>query len=202
MKVLDLCSGLGGFSEAFVAAGHEVLRIENNPLLAEVPHTDIIDLFDVRDLLEENVADNGDAFLRNVDIILFSPPCYEFSLAFDAPRAVWARENAGIPYEPSMDLLECGMEIIELLKPKYWIIENVRGASPYFSQLLGRARQINDAYFFWGNFPSFAPGAFPSKAEKDERWNPLRANIRGKIPIQVSEALLEAIESQKCILDY
>jgi len=202
MKVLDLCSGLGGFSEAFVAAGHEVLRIENNPLLAEVPHTDIIDLFDVRDLLEENVADNGDAFLRNVDIILFSPPCYEFSLAFDAPRAVWARENAGIPYEPSMDLLECGMEIIELLKPKYWIIENVRGASPYFSQLLGRARQINEAYFFWGNFPSFVPETFPSKAEKDERWNPLRANVRGKIPIEISEALLAAIESQKCILDY
>jgi len=202
MKVLDLCSGLGGFSEAFVAAGHEVLRIENNPLLAEVPHTDIIDLFDVRDLLEENVADNGDAFLRNVDIILFSPPCYEFSLAFDAPRAVWARENAGIPYEPSMDLLECGMEIIELLKPRYWIIENVRGASPYFSQLLGRARQINEAYFFWGNFPSFVPGKFPSKAEKDERWNPLRANVRGRVPIEISSALLEAIESQKCILDY
>jgi len=202
MKVLDLCSGLGGFSEAFVAAGHEVLRIENNPLLAEVPHTDIIDLFDVRDLLEENVADNGDAFLRNVDIILFSPPCYEFSLAFDAPRAVWARENAGIPYEPSMDLLECGMEIIELLKPKYWIVENVRGASPFFSQILGRARQINDAYFFWGNFPSFVPAMFPSKAEKDERWNPLRANVRGKIPLEISEALLAAIESQKCILDY
>jgi len=152
MKVLDLCSGLGGFSEAFVAAGHEVLRIENNPLLAEVPHTDIIDIFDVRDLLEENVADNGDAFLRNVDIILFSPPCYEFSLAFDAPRAIHARENPGIPYEPSMDILECGWEIIHLLQPKYWIIENVRGASPYFSQLLGKPRQINEAYFFWGNF--------------------------------------------------
>jgi len=202
MKVLDLCSGLGGFSEAFVAAGHEVLRIENNPLLAEVPHTDIIDLFDVRDLLEEVREDNPDPFLQSVDVVLFSPPCYEFSLAFDAPRAIHARESPGIPYEPSMDLLECGMEIIELLKPRYWIIENVRGASPYFSQLLGRARQINEAYFFWGNFPSFVPAAFPSKAEKDERWNPLRANVRGKVPIEISKALLEAIQSQKCILDY
>jgi len=39
MKVLDLCSGLGGFSEAFLTAGHDVLRIENNPLLADVPNT-------------------------------------------------------------------------------------------------------------------------------------------------------------------
>jgi len=198
MKVLDLCSGLGGFSEAFVAAGHEVLRIENNPLLVDVAETKIQCIFELRDLLE----DNNESLLGDIDVILFSPPCYEFSLAFDAPRAVWSRENAGIPYEPSMDILECGMEIITILKPRYWIIENVRGASPYFSQLLGRARQINEAYFFWGNFPSFVPGAFPSKAEKDERWNPLRANVRGKIPIEISEALLKAIESQKCILDY
>ena len=53
MKVLDLCSGLGGFSEAFVAAGHEVLRIEHNPLLADVPHTKIMDIFEFRDWLED-----------------------------------------------------------------------------------------------------------------------------------------------------
>jgi len=205
MKVLDLCSGLGGFSEAFVTAGHEVIRIEDNYLLKDVPHTTLMCIFKLRDWIEDNlgkIRSSNVATLGKIDLILFSPPCYEFSLAFDAPRAIHARESPGIPYEPSMDILECGMEIIELLKPRYWIIENVRGASPYFSQLLGRSRQINDAYFFWGNFPSFVPATFPSKAEKDERWNPLRANVRGKVPIEISEALLEAIESQKCILDY
>jgi len=202
MKVLDLCSGLGGFSEAFVLAGHEVLRIENNPLLANVDKTDIIDIFDVRDLLEDIREDNPDPFLQSVDVILFSPPCLEFSLAFNAPRAIHLRERPNIPYEPSMDILECGLDIIRLLKPRYWVVENVRGASPFFSQLMGKPRQINEAYFFWGNFPSFVPEAFPSKAEKDERRDPMRANIRAKVPIEISEALLEAIQSQKCILDY
>jgi site-specific DNA-cytosine methylase len=202
MKVLDLCSGLGGFSEAFVAAGHEVLRIENNPLLADVPHTDIIDIFDVRDLLEDVATENPDRFFHDIDLILFSPPCYEFSLAYNAPRAEHEREFPNVPWIPSMEILECGMDIIKMLKPTWHIVENVRGAIKFFEAELGKPRQINDAYVFWGNFPSFVPGKFPSKSEKDKRHSPLRANIRGKIPIEISNELLFAIESQKSILDY
>jgi len=202
MKVLDLCSGLGGFSEAFALQGHDVLRIENNPLLVNVDKTKIMCIFELRDFIEDNIKDILTYQLRNVDVILFSPPCLEFSLAFNAPRAIHLRERPNIPYEPSMDILECGLDIIRLLKPRYWIVENVRGASPFFSSLMGKPRQINEAYFFWGNFPSFVPEEFPSKAEKDERRDPMRANIRAKVPIEISTALLAAIESQKCILDY
>ena len=200
MKVLDLCSGLGGFSEAFRVNAYDVLRIENNPLLENVPDTKIMCIFEFRDWVEDNIGDRNVDI--NVDIILFSPPCYEFSLAFNAPRATHLRENPNIPYEPDMSILYCGLDIIQMLKPKYWIVENVRGASPFFSHHMGKPRQINDAYFFWGNFPSFVPDPFPSKAEKDQRRNPLRANIRAKIPMEISEALMAAIESQKSIFDY
>lgn len=45
---LDLFSGLGGASEAFLkdASNWNVLRIDNNPLLSEVPNTVIMDLND------------------------------------------------------------------------------------------------------------------------------------------------------------
>lgn len=203
MKVLDLCSGLGGFSEAFLEAGHEVLRIENNPLLADVAETKIICIFEFRDWLEDTLDHHTiiNSF-ENVDLILFSPPCYEFSTAFSAPRSIHERDSPLIPYQPSTDILECGLDIIEMLKPRYHIIENVRGATKYFKEIVGTPRQINDAYVFWGNFPSFAPRSFPSKAEKDERWSPLRSNVRGKIPIEISEALLEAVENQKSIFEY
>jgi len=209
MKVLDLCSGLGGFSEAFLTAGHDVLRIENNPLLADVPNTRLMCIFEFRDWLEDNYKNPksmGDMLMsarfHKIDLIVFSPPCYEFSLAFSAPRAIHMREKPLIPYQPSTDILECGLDIIEMLSPRYHIIENVRGATKYFKEIVGSPRQINHAYVFWGNFPSFVPNKFPSKSEKDERWNPLRANIRGKIPLTISEALLEAVENQKSILDY
>jgi site-specific DNA-cytosine methylase len=202
MKVLDLCSGLGGFSEAFLEAGHEVLRIENNPLLADVPRTKIMCIFELRDWLEDGFNDYGAINFDEIDIVLFSPPCYEFSTAFSAPRSIHERESPLIPYQPSTDILECGLDIIEMLKPRYHIIENVRGATKYFKKIAGTPRQINDAYVFWGNFPSFVPKSFPSKAEKDERWSPLRSNVRGKIPIEISSALLEAVENQKSIFEY
>ncbi|GAH96098.1 unnamed protein product [marine sediment metagenome] len=209
MKVLDLCSGLGGFSEAFIEAGHDVLRIENNPLLAEISATRIMCIFEFRDWLEEHYlrpesmgAMLMSAKFHDVDVILFSPPCYEFSVAYNAPRSNHEREFPTVPWEPSMDILECGMDIIKMLKPTWHIIENVRGAIKYFHADLGRPFQINDAYVFWGKFPSFVPAEFPSKADKDERHSPLRANIRGKIPIEISAALLKAIESQTSILDF
>tara|TARA_R110000751_G_scaffold124086_2_gene225176 strand:- start:845 stop:1453 length:609 start_codon:yes stop_codon:yes gene_type:complete len=202
MKVLDLCSGLGGFSEAFAQAGHDVLRIENNPLLADVPDTKLMCIFEFRDWIEEMYLGDRFLWLANIDLILFSPPCYEFSLAYNAPRANHEREFPNVPWEPSMDVLECGMDIIKMLKPTWHIVENVRGAIKYFKEDLGKPFQINDAYVFWGKFPSFVPAEFPTKKEKDKRHSPLRANHRGRIPIQISKALLEAIESQKCILDY
>jgi site-specific DNA-cytosine methylase len=205
MKVLDLCSGLGGFSEAFAQAGHKVVRIENNPLLRDVPHTNLMCIFELRDWIEDNLDDLRGAtqsFCGNVDLILFSPPCYEFSLAYNAPRVKHERDFPNVPWEPSMDILECGMDIIKMLKPTWHIVENVRGAIKYFKEDLGKPFQINDAYVFWGKFPSFAPAEFPSKADKDSRHSPLRANIRGKVPIEISKALLEAIVSQKSILDY
>jgi hypothetical protein len=51
-EVLDLFSGLGGASEAFLSSGHDVVRIENNPLLSEVPNTQSMCVFELRDFLE------------------------------------------------------------------------------------------------------------------------------------------------------
>ena len=124
MKVLDLCSGLGGFSEAFVNdLDWEVMRIENNPLLSEVPHTEIIDIFDFRDTLADMIERGYSP--AHPDLIVFSPPCREFSLGFHAPRAVASREGRLEEYQPDMSILECGIDIIKMLNPRYYIIVNV-----------------------------------------------------------------------------
>ena len=199
MKIVDLFSGFGGASEAFAKdEAWGILRIENNPLLANVEHTRCMDIFEFRDWLLEQQYRYGSF---SVDVVWASPPCHEFSTAYGAPRSIAHREGVE-DYQPYMGYLEVAIEIIEILKPRYWIIENVRGAIKYFEEKLGKPAQIHGAYVLWGNYPKFEPATFPTKAQKDKRWSPLRSNYRAQVPIQISQALKDAIESQASMLDY
>lgn len=197
-RMIDLCSGLGGASEAFVAAGWEVLRIDNNPLMSGVPHTTIRDIFDFEEWIEDNLLAMD--YHAAPDLIWFSPPCRDFSTAYGSPRSIAQRD--GIEWNPSLDILQCGLRIIKMLEPKYWVIENVRGAIKFFEDDLGTPNQIHQAYVLWGKFPGFQPERFVSKAEKDSRHSPIRSNLKAKIPIELSQSLLEAIESQRSLFDY
>lgn len=204
MRVLDLFSGFGGWSEAFKTAGHEVLRIENNPLLKDVPRTHLICIKEFRDELV-NAKERGD-LIQEVDLITASPPCLNFSNAFNAPKSNWLRENPGLnvdDYKPDLELLEITLEIIDILKPKYYIIENVVGSIRYFKSKLGVPRQIIGAFVLWGNYPEIIiKNELPSKASKDKRWSKLRSNHKAKIPIQLSHGLLIAILEQTNFSDY
>lgn len=199
MRVLDLFSGLGGFSEAFVRAGDEVVRIENNPLLSEVPLTQMQDVFEVRDRLQR-FQDEGQP-IREYDLLLAGPPCREFSLAYGAPRAV-AQRN-GEEFEPSMDLLEATMDIIRITNPRYWVIENVIGSIKYFEEFGLEVNQIHGPHVLYGRFPKFQPGPIPTKASKDKTsTHPLRANHKALIPFTISESLRKAIVDQKTLFEF
>jgi len=205
MKVLDLCSGLGGFSEAFVDdLEWEIMRIENNPLLSEVPHTEIIDIFELRDTL-------ADMFERGyqpekVDLILFSPPCREFSLGFNAPQAVASREGRFEEYSPDMSILECGLEIIKMLEPRFYIIENVKGSIRHFEPYVGEPVCSVGSFWFYGKFPTFKPGLqgkIPTKKKMDKgSQHPLRLQYRALIPLPVSQAIKKAVECQTSLFNF
>jgi hypothetical protein len=204
MKVLDLCSGLGGFSEAFINdLDWEVMRIENNPLLSEVPHTEIIDIFEFRDTLNDMIERGYEPAYP--DLILFSPPCREFSLGFNAPQAVASREGRYEEYSPDMSILKCGLDIIKMLNPRYWIIENVKGSIRHFEEYVGRPQCSYGAWFFYGKFPTFnvGPGLIPNKAHMDKgSQHPLRLQYRSLVPLEVSKAIKQAVECQTSLFNF
>ena len=190
--MLDLFSGLGGASEAMYQSDDwSVLRYENNPDLGYVPCTTICDL-----------KEYAIKCRHEIELIWASPPCQDFSTAFDAPRPTAMRN--GEEFEPDMSLLKRAIEIIEELNPRYWIIENVKGAIKDFEPYLGTPRQIIGPFVLWGSFPliPMSRDFKHSKADVDKRWSPIRSNIRAQIPLEISEALLDTLTNQQTLFDY
>jgi len=199
MRVLDLFSGLGGFSEAFVLAGDEVARVENNPLLSEVPHTSMQDVLEMRDRLAQYQAEGVP--IREYDVLLAGPPCREFSLAYSSPRSIAARN--GEKFEPDMTCLEAVLDIIRITKPRVWVIENVVGSAEYFARAGLVVRQKHGPHQLYGNFPMFECDELPSKASKDKTsTDPLRANHKALIPLELSSKLRTAIVEQTTLFDF
>jgi len=202
LKMLDLFSGLGGASEAFIRDQQwQVQRIENNILLESVPNTTLKSVFDLRDELVKMEL-NGFTPTQEIDLIWSSPPCVEFSLAYSAPQSRALREK--VDYQPDLSAVEATIEIIRILKPRYWVIENVRGAVNWFKPLLGeQTKVINHSIFLWGNFPSFvAPKIDSKETDAGSSRDPLRANRRALIPYEVSASLKKAVESQRQITEW
>ena len=195
---LSLCSGHSGESEAFInEPGWVVVRIEKDDGLSHIPNTRILDVLKWLDWI--------DSIPQPVEVVWASPPCQEFSAAL-GPRRV---EN------PSMEILKACMDIIAYLKPKYWLIENVRGAIQHFHPLLDAPSQVIGPFYLWGKFPHidihvryagqawFPHAQATPKTRGDGHWllNGIKYNKwdtpnRACIPFEISKRLLEAVNQQ------
>jgi len=103
MKVLDLFSGLGGWSIAFIEDGHEVDTLDNA--------YDTTFKMDIRDFHP-----------GHYDVVLASPPCPEFSKLYMPWHPI-------VP--PDMTLMYETFRVIKEAYPDKWVLENVRGAHYY-----------------------------------------------------------------------
>ena len=168
MKVLDLFCGLGGFSRAFLQRGHDVIGID------VVPPADI--LADVRALpLDEDYRP---------DVVLGSPPCTEFT-KWDMP---WHQDDT-----PTMELVHAFLAVVEKLRPRWWVMENVRGLARRWER---RPAMRCGSRYLWGDFPLFL---IASHKQAEGKWrlspSPERSRIRAKIPKVISEGLCRSMEA-------
>lgn len=201
--MLDLFAGLGGASEAFM--GHpawEVVRIDNNPMLSGVENMRMLDVMDWMDWLPSLIDEMGGP----PDLFWASPECKYFSTAYAAPRS--RAERAGEDYEPDMSQVEAIEDILDYLaelKPclqQWWIVENVSGACTYFHPYFGDMKQKIGAVHLWGVFPRLhMPDGFKhTKYANDvHSGNPMRYNIRSLIPLEISKAVLHAMQTQSTL---
>lgn len=191
--MVDMFAGLGGASEAMIHNDNWVVyRFDNNKLLSDVEYMNITnDMFNV---VKECP--------HNVDLIWASPPCRQFSNAYNSPKS--QAKRSGKYYNPELELLQKTIETIKYVKPKTWVIENVIGSIEYFRLFLGEPRQIIGSVVLWGNFPLLPLPANFKHLKDDSSWStdPLRANKRAKIPYEISESLRDTLDYQKTLEEW
>lgn len=182
--VIDLCSGLGGFSSAFKDdSNYKVIRVD----IEKKFKPDICK--DVRELLNDK-----DFMKLKPFLITASPPCTYFSLA-----------NPTFPRPGIMEALSivgACLEIISRLKPKYYILENPKGRLRWY---IGTPQiQNNLSYYgyktikptdFWTNInlpqlPKIRKNKEGISFSKSAPHSPCK---RAELPYNLSKAIKEAI---------
>lgn len=150
MRVIDLFSGLRGWSDPFLARGHEVVTVDLDPRFGA-----------------DMIADVGLlqpwGFPWQPDIVLASPPCEKFSVMTIGRH--WHHD--GTPKTPdaavAIRLVERTLYLIEKLQPAFWIIENPRAKLRVLPPMAGLERRTVTYCKFgesrmkptdlWGGFP-------------------------------------------------
>ncbi|GEQ87427.1 hypothetical protein ULMS_29350 [Patiriisocius marinistellae] len=127
---VDLFAGAGGFSEGFLQAEHNNKFFdfvvandinENCELTHVVRYNHQLGLdaeFLKQDITEPDFLDNLLKKIngRKIDVVCGGPPCQSFSLAGKRKK-----------FDKKDDLFSHYLEVIKVLQPKYFVMENVKG---------------------------------------------------------------------------
>lgn len=136
MKVLELFAGTRSIGKAFEDRGHKVFSVEWNKDFEN------IDLYvDIGTLTAEEILEK----FGRPDVIWASPDCATFSVAAISRHR--RRDEKTGNLEPISDYAKfCDavnrhvLELIRVLKPKYYFIENPRGAMRKMDYMKGLPR--------------------------------------------------------------
>lgn len=134
LKVLDLFSGLGGWSKSFKDRGHEIMTVDNDSKF--IP--DIC-----KDIMSLGAGSFG--IPGKFDVILASPPCNCFSVM--TISRYWTPD--GRPKEKAKEAISLVAHTIKMileLNPRYWYLENPTGM---LRNVLGKP-QAHTFFASWG----------------------------------------------------
>lgn len=121
-----------------------------------------------------------------------SPPCARFSTAR-------AGRIADPPTDADCDLLRAFLDLKDDLQPRFWSVENVRGAVKFFEPYMGPPRLRHGAFNLWGNFPGFLVGQAKmmkgGRRPSDPRGNPIERDpwLRAYMPKPLTVPMARAV---------
>ena len=189
--MIELFAGSARMAQTFREAGFETFTVDIEELSRD-PERQI-------DLIADVLSLKADDLPPNPYVVWASPPCREFSRAYNAPQAVAERQGRSYTPMGGLSLIQRAILMIEQLQPKYWVIENVAGARKWLKPILGEPRQVIGPYCLWGNFPHICidPSTqFQPKNLKAGGHDRHSVQKRSVIPIEISRGLRRAMLEQ------
>jgi hypothetical protein len=169
--VIDLCCGVGGWTDAFLARGCTVIGYD---IRADKRYQGHLIRSDVREL-------DGRAF-SSVLCIVASPPCQEFSLANPKRRDP--------DFLPDMSIVEACFRVgRESGRPL--VLENVCGAQKFLGAPVGHYGK----FYLWGDgVPALLPQGhrWKEKYKMRSRSRHLRARIPSDLAVAIAHYMVTA----------
>jgi hypothetical protein len=188
---------MGGWSIGFYRAGFDCTGVD----VLDLGYPYKLSIADVETFHTE----------KRYDVVVASPPCTEFS---SLVRLAVARGQRG-PADPEKGLrtVKACIRIIDEVKPKFWVMENVAGSEQFIVPFLGKPKLKRGPWRLWGEFPSFLLYENPEQMRKTNgaikavryskdhsnsahdklnsifAFNPLRSWLRARIPLPLSMPL-------------
>ena len=142
MKVIDLFSGVGGFSTGFSQAGFKISRaVEFDKQIADsflFNHQNVeMIVDDIR-----NIDQSGTFERRECEVIIGGPPCQGFSMA-------GARIRSNFIDDPRNYLFKHYYNVVQAIQPKMFVMENVKGLltmenGRIFNEIVSSFEKMND----------------------------------------------------------
>lgn len=205
MRVLELFCGTKSISHAFERQGHTTFTVDNDPQHEADLCMDIMDF-------------KPDMVPWPPDVVWASPPCNCFSTnviylnwRMSAGRSVPARPEC----EAAIEVVKHTLNIIRVLDPKYWFMENPRALLRMQKLMRGLPRrtvtycQYGENYMkptdIWTNCSPWYPKSPCNYGDKCHEYTPRGANTgargrgakdAGRIPVALCDEIVMACEKE------
>ncbi len=193
-KVVDLFCGAGGLSLGFKNAGFKLeLAVDNDVHCIETfryNHPEVEDnrVFnsDIREI-ENKIRDLGS---ENIDVVCGGPPCQGFSSA----------NQQRIIDDPRNKLYKYFIKVVKIIKPKFILMENVRGMIPFAEEIKDDFKNIsfNSKGLYDISYKTLVSDDF-EVSQKRQRifFIGIRRDISNKINISSDDIFDEIIKNQE-----
>jgi hypothetical protein len=135
--IISICDHSGGWSRPYAEAGYNVLRVDpkHPPGFTKMADGGWAVGMTAQEILGHYRTLMEMGATPNVHGLMLAPVCTDFT---NSGARWWAGKDASGSTEQSLELVDACLALVELLKPRWWVLENPVGRLPKLRPQLGK----------------------------------------------------------------